>query len=153
MTEMPNKNAHIAFGVFAGTVYSLIISMEQKPEHRFIEMIGAAIGGLLGCRFPDIAEPAYHPRHRKFAHSIAAGTMSVVSIKGISEAWVAYFRSAADKLAQNRSFDCISESDRNLSIALEILYRLAAGFVPGFIAGYISHLILDAGSPRSLPII
>jgi hypothetical protein len=33
----------------------------------------------------------------------------------------------------------------------EIFWRALAGFANGLPAGYISHLVLDAGTPRSIP--
>jgi hypothetical protein len=35
----------------------------------------------------------------------------------------------------------------------EVLCRLSAGALPGLIAGYVSHLALDLGTPRRLPLI
>jgi hypothetical protein len=35
----------------------------------------------------------------------------------------------------------------------EIALRLLAGFVNGIAAGYVSHLVLDAASPRSIPVL
>ncbi len=34
-----------------------------------------------------------------------------------------------------------------------LLWRLAAGFANGLAAGYISHLALDAVTPRSIPLL
>ncbi len=35
----------------------------------------------------------------------------------------------------------------------EIFWRLAAGFANGLAAGYLSHLALDAMTPRSIPLL
>jgi hypothetical protein len=35
----------------------------------------------------------------------------------------------------------------------ELFWRLLAGFAAGFIGGYISHLTLDALTPRGLPLL
>ena len=38
-------------------------------------------------------------------------------------------------------------------LACELFWRALAGFVNGLAAGYISHLVLDAGTPRSIPLL
>lgn len=35
----------------------------------------------------------------------------------------------------------------------EFFWRAAAGFGNGLAAGYLSHLVLDAGTPRSIPLL
>jgi len=42
---------------------------------------------------------------------------------------------------------------RLLLSLFELLWRLAAGFANGLAAGYLSHLALDAVTPRSIPLL
>jgi hypothetical protein len=42
---------------------------------------------------------------------------------------------------------------RFLSALFELFWRLAAGFFNGLRAGYVSHLALDAMTPRSIPLL
>jgi hypothetical protein len=42
---------------------------------------------------------------------------------------------------------------RLLLSLFELMWRLAAGFANGLAAGYISHLALDAATPRSIPLL
>jgi hypothetical protein len=37
--------------------------------------------------------------------------------------------------------------------AEEVFWRFAAGFANGLAAGYVSHIVLDAGTPRSIPLL
>jgi membrane-bound metal-dependent hydrolase YbcI (DUF457 family) len=40
-----------------------------------------------------------------------------------------------------------------VALALEFLWRFLAGALGGFQAGYASHLVLDAATPMSLPLV
>ncbi|PYU90685.1 MAG: hypothetical protein DMG25_16690 [Acidobacteria bacterium] len=40
-----------------------------------------------------------------------------------------------------------------LSNVFEFLWRFLAGFTNGLAAGYVSHLALDAATPRSIPLL
>jgi hypothetical protein len=150
---MPKKNKHVVFGSTAGALYSLSLSKDQEAGDRFIETLGGVMGGYCGGRAPDLLEPAHNSAHRAFAHSILAGTSSLAVIMRISIDWAVFFRSCADRLSQQRASGCSNDLDRLLSVTLDLFCRFGAGFGPGFIAGYISHLALDAGTPRSLPLI
>jgi len=150
---MPRNESHVMAGSTAGALYSLFLSKDQKAEDRFLELIGGGIGGYWGGRLPDIVEPApRNPGHRAFAHSLVVGSASYASAKRFASEWARCFRQAADRLALQNQEQPSSEPDRLLCVALEILLRVAAGMGAGFIAGYVSHLVLDAGTPRSLPL-
>ncbi|HYM00392.1 MAG TPA: metal-dependent hydrolase [Blastocatellia bacterium] len=89
---------------------------------RPITLGGIALSGLggftAGC-IPDIIEPALHPNHRGFFHSVtAAGIVGYLGYR------------ATD-------FDDLSDEVR---LTIRVLS-----------AGYGSHLILDAATPKSLP--
>lgn len=150
---MPNRDIHVPVGIAVGLGTSLYFSKDQKGEYRLWEAVGGALGGYGGGRCPDVFEPAKNkPHHRAFAHSFIAGTTVSVTAKETTEAWVAFFREKADGLAEKRKKTNLAESDKLIIGIFEILLRVAAGVGPGFIAGYASHLALDACTRRSLPI-
>ena len=85
-----------------------------------------AAGALgAGCtNLPDILEPATSPNHRKVFHSVAC---AVVLIAGFKKAW---------------------DWEPDDSAGRVLRFVALAG-----IAGYLTHLALDATTKRSLPLI
>lgn len=86
-------------------------------------MLAMVGGGIVGAKLPDILEPAIHSHHRAFFHSL-------VMAGGI--AW------AIQKILS-----------RSRETPGQRLFRAA---VLGIAVGYVSHLALDALTPRGLPI-
>jgi inner membrane protein len=75
---MPNRSAHVLIGVGVGIVASGALGwMDRRSNGELVKLpallgrvsLGAAIGGL-AAMLPDILEPATHPGHRQFFHSI-----------------------------------------------------------------------------------
>jgi len=96
---------------------------KSKGLDRSNPLLAAAVGTAFG-KLPDILEPALHPHHRQFCHSF----VMLLSIGyGMKRAYEWEPKDNIDKFLR-----CIA---------------LCAG------AGYISHLVLDASTPRSLPLI
>ena len=68
---MPNEDKHFIMGAVTGlTVYAL-----ERKKSGLPLTLGETIpyligGGIVGC-LPDLLEPAIHPNHRQFFHSIA----------------------------------------------------------------------------------
>ena len=120
---MPNQTTHLV----AGAVSSLIVAMFDKNDnHETVHdpFLAAAIGAVSG-RLPDILEPALrNPHHRQFFHSVVVLVAVGYGLKRVYE-W---------KPEDN----------------LEALVRGVLLFAG---AGYVSHLLLDAATARSLPII
>lgn len=146
---MPGKSTHKAVGGAAGLIYSFRQAEGQEDSNRAIESIGGTVGGVLGGMLPDIVEPADTPDHRGFAHSVLVG-LGVASVK--LDEWSAACRAKAEQFAVLRQ----SETDPIkwlLLWLLEVVCRLVAGFLLGIQAGYGSHLVLDALTPKSLPLV
>lgn len=83
----------------------------------------AALGSLFGA-LPDVLEPAIHPHHRQFCHGLA--TLAVIGY-GVRRAYL---------------WQPNTDSER--------LWRGLALIAGG---AYLSHLLLDCVTPRSLPLI
>jgi len=87
-------------------------------------LVATAVGSVFG-KLPDILEPALNnPHHRQFCHSLAV--LGMVGY-GVKRAW------------EWEPKDEFEEVFRVLA--------LCAG------AGYVSHLVLDGFTPRSLPLL
>lgn len=86
-------------------------------------LLAATLGAAAG-RLPDILEPACHPHHRQFFHS---ATVAAGLGYGVYRLW---------------RWQPETDIERMLRAALLI----------GGVA-YLSHLLLDASTPRSLPLL
>lgn len=94
---------------------------KQHPSERPV------VGAILAAGFtklPDMLEPAVHPNHRQFFHSVAfAGMLGIVTHKVYC--W---------------------QPDNPTDETVRFLLLVCA-------SAYFIHLLLDAGTPKSLPLI
>lgn len=147
---MPRRPTHLAAGLVAGAIAGLATSSRLPSEHQTIHIVFATIGGVLGGIAPDIIEPATSPGHRGAFHSL-------LMAGGATAAW------RADWLADchGRATTCDARAltfsegspERNNEFRTALFWRALGGLIVGFIAGYASHLALDACTARSLPLL
>lgn len=147
---MPNFSTHAKVGVGAGMIAALPSSRTSEPAQRIAELLGGAAGGFFGAALPNLLEPATSPNHRALAHSLAsAGTLLLLPIRD----WQDRCRARASVFAQLASAaDDGSEMSKRLNRSA-LTWSFLARAIPGLVAGYISHLLLDGATPRGLPII
>lgn len=120
---MANGKTHSIAGAVAGLAVPLLDKDTIKDNPELL-VAGPVIGNFFG-KLPDIIEPAFkNPNHRQFFHSIAVLAAVGYGIK--------------------KTYDWQPE-DKFEKLIRGIL--LCAG------AGYLSHLALDAITPRSLPLV
>ncbi|MBL8377399.1 MAG: hypothetical protein JNM79_06000 [Burkholderiales bacterium] len=119
---MANGTTHrIAAAVVIGAVW--IHAEADQPEKSAKPLLGAGLAALL-TNLPDILEPALHPNHRQFFHSLTFAAMLGKATHEIYE-W---------------------ETDNPADEAIRFLLLVGAG-------AYFVHLLLDAGTAKSLPIL
>lgn len=147
---MPNRKRHQQVGLWAGASYSAYIARDQEPADILLEMIGGGIAGFVAATLPDVLEPAKNnPRHRSVCHSCLA---LLVVVFLVIERQRHVLREQA-QLARDQAKSTDPGGDRTLLVLKQVAYRLAAGGLAGAQAGYASHLILDAVTPDSLPLL
>jgi hypothetical protein len=163
---MANRDVHIAAGVSIGLGYSTFQAKDQGTPNLVTEMIGGAVGGYVGGILPDLLEPAISSWHRETAHSctVAAG---IIASRDMLVDFQDFCRRKADACAEKIK---TLEMQQNMEtgvfavapvdpIALfflkmeELFWRFVAGAANGLAAGYLSHLALDAVTPRSIPVL
>ncbi len=146
---MPGKRTHSGVGLAIGLGAGVLAVQGGDPEYRVIEVAFAGLGGWIGGVTPDLLEPASDPNHRAFFHSLTAGG----GIAAVASAdWLKSIRARADECAA-RASAAPEGSDLRRSEELKCLaLHCAAGLLIGFLAGYASHLVLDAVTPRGLPV-
>lgn len=120
---MANGTTHSIIGGLAGLGAALY---DGNDESKFVHnpVLAAAIGTFFG-KLPDILEPSLNnPHHRQFCHSVVVLVAVGYGLKKVYE-W---------------------EPEDNWEMFIRGLMLFAG-------AGYISHLLLDATTSRSLPVI
>jgi len=149
---MPNRRVHLAVATPVGVGYAAYKSLNQSGLSFLVESTGGAIGGALGGILPDIIDPPFSSWHRSRAHGLAP-------VSGAAAVWASQLDSWQTALRQQAESHHLSAAHSDNWIlavghsAAELLFRLLAGFVAGFGAGYLSHVILDFGTPRCIPLI
>ena len=164
---MANRETHRKLGCVTGAVYAAHRAKDQKVGHLITESIGGIAGGDIGALIADWIEPATSSWHRETAHSCAAGGL-VLSLAVFFAGFEAACREQAERKAKERRALEMTPDPMNSTLfavapaspfeqiwltICEAFWRLFAGFANGLRAGYISHLVLDAGTPRSIPLL
>jgi hypothetical protein len=149
---MPNNPLHIATSTPAGAVFAFYKANSQNDLARFVEALGGAVGGYVGGVLPDRLDPPSHPGHRSWGHGVGSVAAGAVAWARRLDGWQDGLRRHADHRALLRG-----QATAPLAAAwyglLEWALRLLAGFVAGFGAGYLTHIVFDFGTPRCLPLI
>lgn len=120
---MPNGAVHtMAAAVAVGGL--VVATAEQGREDVAVKAVAGSGVAVLGSKLPDLLEPAIHPHHRQFFHSVV---------------FLAALGAGAYKLYKWEPETTSGEWLRFLLL--------------GAAAGYALHLIMDGCTPRSLPFV
>lgn len=153
---MPGRREHDAMGAIVGLLTGLATMGEVPEDMRLLYVIGSTVGGVGGARLPDILEPGVSSWHRRTCHSLTVGGFlgrAALVPPLAMQSYVRRVRSGAfDLRARRKSLPSGDGSAASLWRAEAGRYFLL-GAAAGAIPGYLSHLALDAGTPRYLPII
>jgi hypothetical protein len=151
---MANGKTHRRIGKASGALTAIARTQTtDTPLDVLLHAVGGYCGGAVGAAMPDVIEPAVHSHHRNVAHSYTTGGAVVATTAKYLEVWEAYCRSKATAAALRRTQTGRSELQTLGSVLEELLWKLLYGFGPGVAAGYVSHLALDAGTPRGIPLL
>ena len=149
---MPNRRTHIAVGAPAGLAWAAVNSLNQDYLDAAIELFGGLCGGGAGAALPDFIDPPCHPRHRSIGHGfLPVGSATAFWAKNLPS-WQKRLRELADQhRVQRVVVDDGLEAFGHL--LMELIFRFLAGFAAGIGAGYLSHIILDLGTPCCIPLV
>jgi len=136
-----NRVAHENTGIICGAAASLGLAYQDDRADLLLEILGGLLGGWLGGRLPDLLEPATHPDHRAIFHSLTVGGGGNAAAISKVPQWQADLRA--------RARECTAAGDHWGALLMNLL----VGVVAGLPAGYVSHLVLDSTTPKSLPIL
>ncbi len=135
---MPNGNVHKAAGVIFGPIAYLAIqnNSQQKEKVGLGELILSSGIGLSTARIPDILEPAIHPNHRAFYHSLTfAGITGFFCFKALQDLNVHRVERKALGIQQWSKYEI-----------LDVIIVIGAGSI-------LLHLIMDGFTKKGLNII
>lgn len=149
---MANRRAHTIVGSALGGTTAFLLARDQDPEHRLVEALGGALGGAWGGRLPDLIEPALHPGHRSVAHALVPAGVVGAAVVPRFRAGQQHVRRWADRCRARRDA-ATSTLEQFFWWLAEMACRIVAGAMAGAAAGYASHLLLDAATPRGLPLL
>jgi len=120
---MPNATAHRSGAAITVTLVSICNELDKEQADFVKPVANAALAALLGT-LPDIIEPAVNPNHRQFFHSVTAlGLIGYGSYKLWK--W---------------------EPENDLDKFIKTLALIGCG-------SYMTHLLMDSTTPKSLPLI
>jgi hypothetical protein len=85
-------------------------------------------------------------------HSCSAAYVGAATLPALVAEWQARCRDQAAHHDQAAASTAV-QNDRIWHLACALVWRLLSGLLVGLVAGYASHLILDAVTPRSLPLL
>jgi len=161
---MPGRRTHQLVGTATGTVYAAYRAGTQNPRDRLLETAGGAVGGYLGSTFADYLEPAISSWHRGPAHSGGTGAMVLLLVDQLFK-WEAFCREKAKECAAIPMVPAINPQGtvfvpaqlsplvQLFNTIAELFWRFLAGVPNGFATSYLSHLALDAATPRCIPLL
>lgn len=151
---MPNRAVHDVVGTATGALTAVVRAGDQPNAHIFLEAFGGCLGGFAASRLPDKIDPPTCPNHRDVAHAVLpVGGVLCAIWETVAQAQGG-LRSHADSLAAERDrSNGMSDLERLWNQFVEWICRILAGFLAGAVGGYASHLALDMGSVRGLPLI
>ncbi len=148
---MPSRRVHTMAGGVAGATYAAVRSRTESPAHQLLESIGGVVGGIFGGRLPDVFDPPMNPWHRSLGHAVVPTAIAGRFIYDSLDETQRWLRAKATEFDQRARY-ARTESERLWCVSVAAACRLVSGIIAGFLAGYGSHLLLDALTPRSVPV-
>jgi hypothetical protein len=146
------QSTHLMVGTVSGVGVAAYTARDQQPWDFVAEAIAGGLGGALGSLSPDLIEPAVHSWHHTIAHSYMTAAVGTVTVRRSISSWQARCRTEANRRDQLRK----ATSDPWLRFwrgLVAFFWRMLSGFAVGAATGYLSHLALDAVTPRGIPLL
>ena len=138
---MPNKQVQLLVGTMSGAAAGYFVYPSQNLFDQALASLGGSVGGSLTVLLPDLIDPPTGPSHRGIGHSLLLNSGLIALGKDKLMNWVegSYLKA---KQAEDSGNDLLAA-----------LWHFLGGLLLGLAMGLISHLALDAVTPRSLPLI
>lgn len=141
-------------GALVGIGVGLYVTRERDGWPVIARIMGAVLGSMAGAALPDLVEPGVHSWHRRSLHSwsvLAGSGVATVAPPAFLRQWITEREAAANRWRAAYEALPIGHPDRAGLCLAEFVEHFLIGAAVGLPAGYASHLVLDATSPRGLP--
>jgi len=148
---MPNRRTHQVAGAIAGAGYSSILTEGRPGQQRFLEAVGAVVGGIASSCWPDMVDPPNYPGHRGAGHALIPNLVAILLIHKCGNRWSHWCRKQANQF-QLLSQNAVTKELKDQYLANAQGFHILAGVPAGLIAGHSSHLGLDFTTPAGLPV-
>jgi hypothetical protein len=149
---MPCYEEHKIVASVVGGATALLFAADQSPLQMIAEVAGGVFMGGHAGTWADCIEPGISSYHRQEAHAI------VPSLVGANLVFqnLASFQGSLRRTAAE-CFELAQKTPDPLQALVNFLAGLGlhfvAGAVPAVATGYLSHVALDACTPRGVPVL
>lgn len=149
---MPGFNEHKTIGGFVGGGAALLCAHNQPPALIVAEVLGGWFAGQHAGTWADLAEPATSSHHRDFCHALMPTAYAATLVFQRVDSLQTVLRGHAQECFQLAAAtnDGIQQF---VNVTAGLLLHVLAGAVPAVPSGYLSHVALDAGTPRGVPLL
>lgn len=146
---MPNRGVHLQWSAAAGGAVAALMAHGLPPEYFLAEVLGGVASAGLAGLLPDVLEPAVTPMHRGIAHSVTTlGLLTQIPAFQARE----HCRAQATAYRMQAAALPVGCAERARAERQAWWWHVAAGACIAAPVGYAAHLLLDAQTPRSLPL-
>jgi hypothetical protein len=149
---MSNFKDHQTIGGLVGGTAALLCAQDQPPLLTLAEICGGWIAGQRAGTWADAAEPATSSHHRDFCHALAPTAYGTSLLFQQVDSLQTSLRSQAQACFQLAA-TTNDGLQQFVNVAAGLLLHVVAGAVPAMPASYISHIALDACTPRGVPLL
>jgi hypothetical protein len=149
---MPGYREHRRVGGPVGGITALSFAADQPSALAFVEALGGWWAGESVSTLPDVFEPGTSSHHRGPAHSISMTAYGATMVFRQTREIQNQLRFAAQQCFQTAQ---LSQNglQQMLCATFGLLFHFAAGALPAIPASYASHVLLDAATPRGVPVV
>lgn len=150
---MANGKTHRLVGQVTGAGFAVYRARHQEPLAAMVECLAGCRGGEHGARLHDLLEPATSPNHRNLWHGVAVNGAAVAFLKepldDIHERLRTWAKAQVDRALQSET----PWWEAAVLILAAGTAHALVGYTNGFVAGAASHLLLDAGTAKGIPLL
>lgn len=153
---MPCARVHRDIATIAGLATGLYSARDLEGAAAVVRVLAAVAMARAGGSLPDVLEPATSSWHRGTFHSagaLAGSGLMTLKPPAAFAAWTQRLERQADAIRARRALLPADHPDAFRLWLEEMLLHAAIGAAVGLFIGVASHLLLDAATPRGLPLV
>lgn len=147
---MPGRLEHSNAGILIGAGAAALVAPTTDPVRLAMEIFAGGLGGHIGGVLPDVLEPAVSSHHRNIAHSVVGGGAMVLATYVQLQA---HCRTSAARCEQRAAALVGDPAGASRAGWEGLAWHFLAALLVGVAAGYASHMVMDAATPRGIPFV